>query len=45
MPIYATKGVKALEDWLSTEGVKNINAVNEALKGATPWMKKMGVAA
>ena len=45
MPIYATKGVKALEDWLSTEGVKNINAVNHALKGATPWSKKIGAAA
>jgi tagatose 1,6-diphosphate aldolase len=45
MPIYATKGVKALEGWLSTEGVKNINAVNAALKGATPWAKKLGVAA
>jgi tagatose 1,6-diphosphate aldolase len=45
MPIYATKGVKALEDWLSTEGVKNINAVNAALKGATPWSKKLGIAA
>jgi tagatose 1,6-diphosphate aldolase len=45
MPIYATKGVKALEDWLSTEGVKNINAVNAALKGATPWAKKLGIAA
>jgi tagatose 1,6-diphosphate aldolase len=44
MPIYATKGVKALEDWLSTEGVKNINAVNDALKGATPWSKKLGIA-
>jgi tagatose 1,6-diphosphate aldolase len=45
MPIYATGGVKALEDWLSTEGVKNINAVNAALTGATPWTKKMGAAA
>jgi tagatose 1,6-diphosphate aldolase len=45
MPIYATKGVKALEDWLAGEGVKNINAVNEALKGATPWSKKLGIAA
>jgi len=45
MPIYATKGVKALEDWLSTEGVKNINAVNAALAGATPWTKKLGIAA
>jgi tagatose 1,6-diphosphate aldolase len=45
MPIYATKGVKALEEWLSTEGVKNIEAVNQALKGATPWTKKLGLSA
>lgn len=45
MSIYATKGVKALEDWLADQGVKNINAVNAALSGATPWMKKMGMAA
>src|SRR6266849_3505423 len=45
MPIYATKGVKALEDFLSTEGVKNISAVNAALKSATPWFQKLGVAA
>ncbi len=45
MPIYATKGLKALEDFLSTKGVENINAVNAALKGATPWFKKMGIAA
>jgi tagatose 1,6-diphosphate aldolase len=43
IPVYATQGVKALEDWLSTEGVKNINAVNAALSGATPWMKKLGL--
>ena len=45
MGIYGSKGVKALEDWLSTQGVANIEAVNEALKGATPWFKKVGVAA
>jgi tagatose 1,6-diphosphate aldolase len=45
MPIYATKGAKALEDWLADQGVKNINAVNAALHGATPWTKKMGIAA
>ena len=44
MPIYATKGVKALEDWLSTEGVKNITAVNDAIRGATPWSKKLAAA-
>ena len=43
MPIYATKGAKALEDWLSTEGVKNINAVNAAIKTAKPWYVKAGV--
>jgi tagatose 1,6-diphosphate aldolase len=45
MSIYATKGVKALEDWLASDGVKNINAVNAALKGAKPWAKKLGIAA
>ena len=45
MPIYATKGAKALEDWLGDQGVKNINAVNAALSGATPWAKKLGIAA
>ena len=43
MPIYATKGVKALEEWLSTEGVKNINAVNAAIKTAKPWYAKLGI--
>jgi tagatose 1,6-diphosphate aldolase len=44
IPVYATKGVKALEEWLSTEGVKNINAVNAATKSAKPWWVKAGVA-
>lgn len=43
IPVYATKGVKALEDWLSKEGVKNINAVNDAIKSAKPWYKKLGM--
>jgi tagatose 1,6-diphosphate aldolase len=45
IPIYAKQGVKALEDWLSKEGVKNINAVNAAIKAAKPWHEKLGVAA
>src|SRR3984957_12622165 len=45
MGIYAKQGVKALEDWLEDQGVKNINAVNAALSGATPWSKKMGISA
>jgi tagatose 1,6-diphosphate aldolase len=43
MPIYAKQGVKALEDWLSTEGVKNIEAVNAATTTAKPWYLKAGV--
>jgi tagatose 1,6-diphosphate aldolase len=43
MPIYAKQGVKALEDWLATEGVKNINAVNAAITTAKPWYLKAGV--
>jgi tagatose 1,6-diphosphate aldolase len=43
IPVYAKSGVKALEDWLSTEGVKNINAVNDALKPAKSWAKKLGI--
>ena len=45
IPIYAKDGVKALEDWLSTQGVKNINAVNDALKSAKPWHEKLGAPA
>jgi tagatose 1,6-diphosphate aldolase len=45
MPIYATKGLKALEDFLSTEGVKNIEAVNQAIASAVSWRTKAGVAA
>ncbi len=45
IPVYAKQGVKALEDWLATEGVKNINAVNSALKTAKPWYAKLGLEA
>ena len=44
IPVYAKQGVKALEDWLATEGVKNINAVNGAAKSAKAWWVKAGVA-
>jgi tagatose 1,6-diphosphate aldolase len=40
MPIYATKGLHALEDFLSTEGVKNIEAVNQAITSAKSWRLK-----
>jgi tagatose 1,6-diphosphate aldolase len=43
IPVYGQKGVAALEDWLATEGVKNINAVNAAISGAKPWYAKLGL--
>jgi tagatose 1,6-diphosphate aldolase len=45
IPVYAKQGAKALEDWLSGAGVKNINAVNEAIQSAKPWYAKAGVPA
>jgi tagatose 1,6-diphosphate aldolase len=44
IPVYAKQGAKALEDWLGVEGVKNINAVNAAIKSAKPWTAKMSAA-
>jgi tagatose 1,6-diphosphate aldolase len=43
VPIYGKQGVKALEAWLSTEGVKNIEAVNAAITSAKPWYLKAGL--
>ena len=37
IPVYAEKGVAALEDWLAKDGVRNIGAVNNCLKRAKPW--------
>jgi tagatose 1,6-diphosphate aldolase len=44
IPVYARQGVRGLEDWLQREGVRNINAVNEAIRSATPWADKLGLA-
>ena len=37
IPVYGKQGAKAFEQWLQTEGVRNIQNVNESLKAATPW--------
>lgn len=43
IPVYAKKGVKALEDWLADRGVKNIQALNAVLdKTAKPWYEVYG---
>ncbi|MBI3484417.1 MAG: tagatose 1,6-diphosphate aldolase [Acidobacteria bacterium] len=43
MPVYAKQGLKALEDWLADEGVKNIKNVNDKLAAAKPWFSFYGV--
>jgi tagatose 1,6-diphosphate aldolase len=43
IPVFAKQGVKALEDWLQREGVRNITAVNDAIRSATPWHVKRGI--
>lgn len=43
IPVYARHGLKALEDWLASQGVKNIRNVNERLTAAKPWFAFYGV--
>ena len=42
IPVYAKGGVKALEEWLADQGVKNILNVNERLTAAKPWFSFYG---
>jgi tagatose 1,6-diphosphate aldolase len=37
IPVYAKQGAEAFRKWLQSEGVKNINNVNDRLKAATSW--------
>ncbi len=37
IPVYAKQGADAFRKWLQSEGVKNINNVNERLKAASSW--------
>ena len=43
IPIYAEQGAGAFRKWLETDGVANIENVNNALKAATPWFGIYGV--
>lgn len=40
IPVYAREGGSALERWLETRGVLNINAVNRRLRSAAPWQAR-----
>ncbi|MGI4758197.1 MAG: hypothetical protein ACRYGF_15285, partial [Janthinobacterium lividum] len=41
--VYAKEGAEPFRKWLETQGVENIQNVNEALKAASPWYLKYGV--
>ncbi len=43
IPVYAREGVPALERWLEDHGVRNIEAVNDAVRAARPWYRKLGI--
>ncbi|MGC8794423.1 MAG: tagatose 1,6-diphosphate aldolase [Bryobacteraceae bacterium] len=45
VPVYVRQGLRALEEWLATEGVRNIQAVNAAIRAAKPWWAKLGLCA
>ena len=43
IPVYAKGGAAAFRTWLESEGVKNINNVNERLRAASSWYAAYGV--
>jgi tagatose 1,6-diphosphate aldolase len=44
IPVYAKRGIQALEEWLADQGVKNIKNVNDRLTAAKPWFSFYGAA-
>ncbi|HEX2443522.1 MAG TPA: tagatose 1,6-diphosphate aldolase [Vicinamibacterales bacterium] len=44
IPVYAKQGAQPFRKWLESEGVRNINNVNDALKAASPWYSFYGAA-
>jgi tagatose 1,6-diphosphate aldolase len=35
--VFVRGGANALQEWLETQGVQNMQSINESLKSATPW--------
>ena len=44
IPVYGKQGIKALEDWLSNQGVANIKNVNQRLAAAKPLVQGFSTA-
>ncbi|MDR3751610.1 MAG: tagatose 1,6-diphosphate aldolase [Terracidiphilus sp.] len=43
VPVYAKHGPAALEDWLNTTGLQNVESVNKVLESARPWSQARGL--
>jgi tagatose 1,6-diphosphate aldolase len=43
IPVYAKEGADGFRRWLESDGVRNIQAVNECLSAAYPWYSFYGV--
>jgi tagatose 1,6-diphosphate aldolase len=39
--VYAQNGVNALRNWLDTQGVANVETLNQLIRNATPWDKRL----
>jgi tagatose 1,6-diphosphate aldolase len=39
VPVFVEKGRAALDDWLGSEGIQNVENVNQRLAAATPWFQ------
>jgi tagatose 1,6-diphosphate aldolase len=44
IPVYGRQGVEEFRRWLESEGVRNIENVNQRLKAASPWYGAYGAA-
>jgi hypothetical protein len=40
VPVFVKHGVTTLEDWLHSEGPRNIETVNKHLRTAQPWFSR-----
>jgi len=38
--VFVRGGANALQEWLETRGVENMQSINKSLKAATPWSEK-----
>jgi tagatose 1,6-diphosphate aldolase len=45
VPVYVKRGAAGLEEWLNTNGIENVKAINKVLESAHPWRQAGSVQA